>query len=187
ILADYELEHGRDPQRSLRNADAALRPALDKNSNDAQVQTYAAEIRGLYARLAVRQGGGNAAEFQQVAHAFELAIALDPDNQAYSLVFGRFCRAWAMFERDAGRDPGPAVARGLELANQVLKGRPGSPDALVLRASLTLIRARYVRDPIDRGTQAEHARHDFDAAFTANHMLEKVWASEAALAQKLAG
>jgi eukaryotic-like serine/threonine-protein kinase len=182
ILAEYELEHGRDPLPSLRSADAALRPALDKYPSDAQVQTYAAEIRGLYARLAVRQARSNASELDQVAQAFDRAVALAPENQDYAILFARFCRAWAISERNAGRDPEPAVDRGLAQVNRVLDGRSGSPDALVLRASLTLVRARQARDAADRRAQAERARLDFDAALTANHTLENVWAGEAAQA-----
>jgi hypothetical protein len=185
ILAAYELEHGRDPQPSLHNAVAALQPALDKNSSDAQVQIYLAETQGLYTRFAARQGRGKAADFEHVAQAFETAIALAPDNQDYSIVFARFCRAWAMFERDSGGDPGPAVTRGLALVNQVVEHRPGSPDALVLRASLALVQAQRAHDAVDRRAQAERARRDFTTALTANHALKNVWAGEAALAEQL--
>jgi eukaryotic-like serine/threonine-protein kinase len=186
IQAAYELEHGRDPQASLRSAAAALQPALDKHSNDPLVQIYAAEIQGLYARLAARQGRGKTGEFQQVARAFEQAFKLDPDNDDSAIVFGAFCRAWAMFERDHGGDPGPALTRGLELANQVLVHHRSSPDALILRASLTLVQAQRARDADDRRAQAERARQDFDAAITANRSLNNVWADEAALAKQLA-
>src|SRR5262249_10863274 len=159
----------------------ALQPALDRHSSDPQVQIYVAEIQGLSARLAARQGRGKAGDFQQVARAFEQAIALASDNEDHAILFGQFCRAWAMFEGDTGGDPGPALTRGLALANQVLVHHRSRPDALVLRASLTLMQAQRARDVADQRAQAEHARHDFDAALTANHALEKVWAGEAAL------
>ncbi len=186
ILAAHELEHGADPQLNLRSAVAALRPALDRHSSDPQVQSYAAEIQGLYARLAARQGRGKSGEFQQVVRMFEQAIALDPDDGDHTILFGQFCRAWAMFERDHGGDPGPALIRGLELANQLLAHHPRWPDALVLRASLTLVQAQRARDAADRRAQAEHAQQDFDAAITANRSLYNVWAGEAALAKQLA-
>ncbi len=186
ILAEHALEHGGDPLPALRDAEHALGPALDKYPGDAQVQTYAAELRGLHARLAVRQARGNASELGQAAQAFEHAVNLAPDNQDLAILFGRFCRAWAMVERSAGRDPEPAVACGLAQANRVLDRRRGFPDALLLRASLTLVRAQQARDAGERHAQAERARVDFDAALTAHHAVKNVWAGEAALAQTLA-
>jgi serine/threonine-protein kinase len=186
ISAGYELEHGRDPQPSLRSALAALQPALDKHSSDSSIQIDVAEIQGVYARLAARAGLGKAGEFRQVAQAFEQAIALGPDNEDHAILFGQFCRAWAMFERDTSGDPEPALTRGLALVNQVLVRHPSWPDALVLRASLTLVQARRTGDVADRRAQAEHARQDFDAALTANRSLNNVWAREAELSKRLA-
>jgi hypothetical protein len=78
------------------------------------------------------------------------------------------------------------LQRGLRLTERVLAGRPGSPDALVLQASLTLARARQIRDVAARRAEAEHARRAFAAAVTTNHTLEKVWAAEIARAEQLA-
>jgi serine/threonine-protein kinase len=185
ILADYDLDHGRDPQPSLRSAAAALQPALDKHSTDAGVEIYAAETQGLLVRLEARRGGARTADFQLAAGKFEQALALDPDNEDHALLFGRFCRAWAMFERETGGDPGPALIRGLALVNQVLEHHPRWPDAVVLRASLSLVQARG-RDAAGRRASAEQAQQDFDAALTANPSLKRVWAGEAALANQLA-
>ena len=80
----------------------------------------------------------------------------------------------------------PAADRGLAQVNRVLDRRPRSAEALVVRASLTLVRAQRARDAAERRALAERAHHDFEAALTANHMLDKVWAGEAALAQTLA-
>jgi serine/threonine-protein kinase len=187
ILTEYELEHGRDPQASLRSAVAALQPAQERHSNDPTVQTYVAELHGLYARLAARQGRGKTTEYQQAFQEFEHAIALNPDNDEHAILFGQFCRAWAAFERDAGADPAPALTRGLALANQVLAHHPRWPDALILRARLTLVQAQRARDAAERRAQAVRARQDFDAAITANRSLNHVWAGEAALAKQLAG
>jgi len=186
LLAEHELDHGRDPLPGLRSAEDALRPALDKHPGDPQVQAYAAEIRGLYARLAARQARGSASELEQAAQAFDRAVDLAPDDQDHAILFARFCRAWAVLERDAGRDPEPAVARGLAQVERVLGRRPGSPDARVLRASLLLVRAQRAHDAAERRAQAERARLDFEAALTAHHALDKVWAGEAALARSLA-
>ena len=142
ILAEYELDHGRDPRQSIRSAMDALQPALDNHSSDAQVQVYLAETRGLSVRLAARQGHGNLAEFEQVAHAFEQAIAMAPENLDHRMVFGRFCRAWAIFARETRSDPRPAVAYGLQQADRVLASRAGFPDAVALRASLALVKVQ---------------------------------------------
>jgi eukaryotic-like serine/threonine-protein kinase len=188
VLAGYQLDHGRDPRPSLDAADKALHE-LDQNSSDAQVALYRAETMGLRARLAARGGRGDAGAFERAAQAFEQAIALAPENLDHALVFVRFCRAWAI-QRGSGGDPEPALQRGLQLTERVLAGRPGSPDALVLQASLTLARARHTGDVAAQRAQADRARQAFTAAITINHTLnhtlEKVWADEIAAAEQLA-
>ena len=185
-VAGYELEHGRDPRPNLDLAAAALASGLKVNANDAQIQLYVAETLGLRARLAARDGGGKAADFERAAHAFEQALALSPDSQDAALVFGRFCRAWSAFLRDAGADPEPALARGIALADQVLTRHDGVPDALALRASLFLIRAQHVRDQAERRALAERARQDFTRALSANAAFARPWATQVALALRLA-
>jgi hypothetical protein len=51
---------------------------------------------------------------------------------------------------------------------------------------LTLALAQDGQDAAEARQQAESARKDFADALSANHMLSKVWASQAALAQQLA-
>jgi hypothetical protein len=185
-LAGYELEHGRDPRPNLDLAAVALASGLKVNANDAQIQLYLAETQGLRVRLAAREGGGKAADFERAAHAFEQALALSPDSQDAALVSGRFCRAWSAFLGDAGADPEPALARGIALADQVLARHDGVPDALALRASLFLIRAQHARDPAQRRASAERARQDFTRAVSANAAFARPWATQVALAQQLA-
>jgi eukaryotic-like serine/threonine-protein kinase len=186
IVAGYYLEHGRDPQPSLDQAAAALAPVLRDSASHAQVQLYLAEIQGLGARVAARNGRGAPADFARTAHAFENALTLATDIQDSAIVFGMFCRAWAGFLRETGRDPEPALARGFMLADQILKLRPRWPDALVLRASLTLVAAQQASDVGERRRRAEHARKDFDAAFATQRALQRRWAAAAAQAQQLA-
>ncbi|HEX8111388.1 MAG TPA: serine/threonine-protein kinase [Kofleriaceae bacterium] len=184
LLAEYQLDHGRDPRPSLDAADKALHDVLD--SRDPQVALYHAETLGLRARLAARQGRGDARELERASQAFEQAVALAPENHDYALVFVRFCRALALFQRDSGGDPEPALQRGLKLTARVLADPPRSPDALVLQASLTLARAQHIADAAGRRAEAERARQGFAAAIAINHTLEKVWAGEIALAEQLA-
>lgn len=101
-------------------------------------------------------------------------------------MFGQFCRAWAAFQRETRTSPRDVLQRGLSLVQPVLDHRPTWPDALVLRASLTLALAQDGQDAAEARQQAESARKDFADALSANHMLSKVWASQAALAQQLA-
>jgi hypothetical protein len=178
-------EHGRDPRLSLDHASAAIDAALGQNRNDAQAQLHHAEILGLRARFEARQGNGKAESFAVAADAFQKTIELAPENQDIRIAFGDFCRAWAAFQRETRTSPREVLQCGLSLVQSVLDRRPTWPDALVLRASLTLALAQDAQDP-EKHKQAESARNDFADALSANHMLSKVWASQAALAQQLA-
>jgi eukaryotic-like serine/threonine-protein kinase len=185
IVAGYDLDHGRDPKTSLDAAATALQKAVASNQSDAQSQLYIAEVSGLRARLAAREGRGKPDELAEVARAFQQAIELAPDNQDYRLVFGQFCHAWAAAESLAGRDASAAFDAGLRVVNAVLDRRPGWPDALVLRASLELLQAQAASDAARRALAAS-ARRDFATALDTNHALGAVWNREAALAQQLA-
>ncbi|HEY6176998.1 MAG TPA: hypothetical protein VIX73_21225, partial [Kofleriaceae bacterium] len=182
IAAAYELEHGIDPVASLELARKAIRAAIKKNGSDPQAQLYTAEILGLQARLDARHGRGKSDDFRAAADAFHKALGLAPDNQDYPIAFAQFCRAWAAFERD----PGEMLDSGLEAVNQVLTPRPAIPDALVVRASLALMRAQREADGAARRTHAASAADDFARALRGNPALERVWAAEAAQAQRLA-
>lgn len=182
ILAGYDLEHGRDPGPSLDLASEAL----ERNQNDAQSQLYLGETLGIRARLAAQQGRGRAGDFDAAARAYRKAIELAPDSAAYRIAFGHFHRPWARFLRDTGADPGPTLDEGLKLAEQVLDIRHAWPDALVLRASLTLAKAQRTAEPAEQRRLAERARQDFADALKTNRALDRVWAGQAALAQQIA-
>ena len=78
------------------------------------------------------------------------------------------------------------MTRGIALANQVLVHHRSSPDALVLRASLALVGAQRAAAVVEQRTQAQIARQDFSDASRNCPALDRVWHSQAALAQKLA-
>jgi serine/threonine-protein kinase len=186
ILAGYDLEQGRDPRPSLAQASRAIRNALDKNPQHAQSQLYLGQTRATLARFRARQGQGRGEDFEQAAHAFQKAIDLEPENHEYQVAFGHFCRVWAVFQRDTGRDPGPSLARGLELVNQVLAARPTWPDARILRASLFLVEAQSSVTAAERRELAASAAREFSGALAINPGLDKAWRSQAALAQQIA-
>jgi serine/threonine-protein kinase len=186
VLAGYELEHGRDPRQSLDSASKAIDAALGQNRNDAQAQLYHAEILGVWARFQTRQGNGKAESFAAAADAFQKAIDAAPENQDIRIAFGDFCRAWAAFQSQIRTNPKDVLQRGLSLVQPVLDRRPTWPDALVLRASLTLALAQDGQDAAETRQQAESARNDLADALSANHMLSKLWASQASRAQQLA-
>jgi serine/threonine-protein kinase len=186
ILAAYELEHGRDPGPSLRRASEEIHSAIEKDPDDAQSQLTLGEILGIIARSRVRQAGANARDFEAAAQAFHKAIDLAPENQDYPIAFGQLYRNWAVFQRDSGSDPGSSLTRGLALANQVLAHHPTWPDALVLRASMVLLRANGLAKGVERHDLATSAGQDFATALALHPALAKVWGSQAVLAQQIA-
>jgi eukaryotic-like serine/threonine-protein kinase len=186
ILAAYELEQGRDPQPSLVQASSAIRNALEKNPEDAQSQFYLGETRGTRARFRALQRQGRSEDFEEAAQAFQKAIDLSPEKQEYQIAFGHFCRAWASFQGETGKDPDASLKRGIELANQVLGRRPTWPDARVLRASLLLLLAQRSTRAEERRDQGARAAEDFAKALAVNPVLEKVWRSQVAFAQQIA-
>ncbi|HEY0476136.1 MAG TPA: protein kinase [Kofleriaceae bacterium] len=186
LAAAYDLDHERDPEPSLERASSVSRTAVEKHPNDAQSQHYLAETRALTARLHARLGHGKADEFTAAAEAFGKAIALDPENQDTQIAFGQFYRAWAVVQRDMGGQPGPLLTQGLALAAQVLDRRPSWPDALVLRASLTLVQAEILPEAAQRRERATRAGEDFARARAINPALGHAWAGHAARAERLA-
>jgi eukaryotic-like serine/threonine-protein kinase len=186
ILAGYELDHGRDPQASLAGASSAIDHALAKNPNHALAQRCLGETRGLRARFQARRGQDGAEDFAEATRAFQRSIELAPETLDPQLGFGELCRAWAAAQQALGRDPGPPLHRGLELANHVLATHPTWPDARILRASLLVLQAQGSPDLAEQRAQAAWAVEDFARALAANPALEKAWKSQAALAQRLA-
>jgi tetratricopeptide (TPR) repeat protein/predicted Ser/Thr protein kinase len=185
-LAAYEVDHGRDPRTSLVEASAAIGKALEKNPKDAPAHHYLGEMRGLLARFRAQRGQGKSEDFEQAAQAFEQAIELAPEDLDPKLAFGELCREWAAVQHAMGQEPGPALRRGIELADQVLAVRPTWPDARVLRASLLVLQAQCSTDVAQRRTYAAQAAEDFDKALAVNAVLGKAWKPRAVLAQQLA-
>ena len=184
ILAGYQLEHGKDPEPDLGLASEAIDRALKLARDDAQSRLYLGEVRGLYARLAARQGRADG--LAAAAKLFENAIAISADNQDYGLVFGQFCRAWAEWQQRAGLDPGTPLRRGLELTKQLLARHPHWPDAQVLQGSLTLLQAQGAPSGPQRKQLATAAVSDLSEALTNNAALSGPWDNQFKLAQQLA-
>ena len=185
VLAAYELDQGRDPQRSCDQASRAIGKALDIDRGDVQSLRYLGETRAIRARFQARRGKATAEDFTAAEQSFQKALDLDPDNPDTRLAFGQFFRAWAAVQRDTGQAPGPSLTRGLALANDVLSRHPAWPDALVLRASLTLLQAQSSASAADRRSLAERAAQDFTRALALHPALGKTWEGQAAQAAAL--
>ena len=142
-------------------------------------------MRRILARFEARKGQDAAADFEAAAVEMQKANDLSPEDLEGRITFGRFCVAWASAQKAAGRDPGPPLQRGLDLANQVLAARPAWPDARILRASLLLSRAEAADSPADQREQAARAASDFTGALEANPNLDHASGREAALARRL--
>ncbi|HMG55624.1 MAG TPA: hypothetical protein VK601_19130, partial [Kofleriaceae bacterium] len=129
---------------------------------------------------------GKPDEFPRAADAFQAAIDRDPADQDPKLVFGQFCRAWASALVRAGGDPTAAIDRGLALAKAMIQRRPDWPDARVLQASLTLVKAQHTGDAAERRKLAASAEQDFAGAIKTNPVLAKLWRVQRDLAQQSA-
>src|SRR5213078_930396 len=140
------------------------------------------------ARYRAKHGRGSAEDFTTAEEAYQKAIDVEPDNQEAQIAMGHFLRAWAAFQRDSGNDRDALATRqrGLALVNQVLVLRPTWPDALVLRASLTLQQAQGLPAGTERSQQAASAVQDLARALAINPALSGVWQRQAAVARQIA-
>jgi serine/threonine-protein kinase len=177
LLAADAVEHQRDPEPALAQAQSALRNALQRNPKEPLAQRYVAETRALRALRGKDPAGLDAA-----AQAFQAAIDLSPDDLDVRLAFARFYERWAA----QLHDPLTALTRGLALVNAVLAIRPALPDALIVRASLSMIQAQAALPGEAQRAHAASAAHDFTQALTRQPALEKRWAGRARLAHQLA-
>lgn len=185
FLAGLDLERRRDPREQLAAAGSAAERALRQNPRSAVAHLALAEMRGLAARAEAGRGGAPGEPFVRAREAFEEAIDLSADLDA-RLAFGRFCATWALAEQRAGRDPGPPLARGLELSNHLLSARPAWAEARVVRASLLVIQARAAGDATQQREIRARAAEDFTKALAENRNLERAFGREAAEARALA-
>ncbi|MDI1448501.1 serine/threonine-protein kinase [Polyangium sp. 6x1] len=185
IEGAYELEQGRDPRSILTSAEAALEQALRRNPNDAQSHLIQGEVRATRALWESRKNLDEAM-FEAAREEYQRAVELSPDEQDYRLAFGRFCLAWARVQKDASRDPDPALRCGLDQVKQVLDARPSFLDAVALRADLLLAQAEAADGRGARGELAEKALADFTRALAGNPNLEHAFRGRATLAQRLA-
>ena len=186
VLADFERESARDPQPSLALATSAFAEALQRNPSDVPSHRYLGETRVTRARYLDARKQAKPEDFEGAAAEFQKALDLAPDDQDAQIAFGHFCRVWASWQAASGRDPLPALQRGLSLVDQVLAARPAWADARVLRASLLLVQASIARDPEARRPPGARAAEDFKAALAANPNLAPVWKSQGAMAERLA-
>ncbi|QRO02891.1 protein kinase [Archangium violaceum] len=170
-LAAFELGQGRDPGKSLARASESFLQALQRNPRDAETLLGLAEVRATRLLWMARRGQARAEDFEQVAADFQSALEAEPGNQDVRLAFGRFYREWASWRKETGLEPLPSLERGLALAEGLVKERPQWADALLLRASLGLMRAEVTASSEPRWL--EQARKDLDEALAANHNLER--------------
>jgi serine/threonine-protein kinase len=164
ILADYELAHGRDSSKSLTEASTALQAALDISPQYTEALIFLAEVQGLEARARSK-------DFAAAKATFQRALALEPKHQNLRLAFGRFYRDQAAWQKKAGQEPLPNLEQGLTVAETLLTERPAWPEALLLRASLTLARLELAERPEPRAL--EQVQQDLDQALKGNRYLAR--------------
>jgi serine/threonine-protein kinase len=174
LQAAFELEHGREPSQSLARAEEALRTAYTLNPQSAQTAQYLGESQALRARWKARRGQARDEDFEQAARHFQKALELAPASHATRLAHGHFCREWASWRARTGQDPEAPLTQGLAQAEALAAARPGWPDALILRASLLLLRAETSQGTAPLAWR-QQAQEDLTQALTANPHFERPW------------
>ncbi|AFE06582.1 serine/threonine protein kinase [Corallococcus coralloides DSM 2259] len=167
IQARFLLEQGRDP-----------RPAFDRGGKSIDLLARLALLRRVqYLRLAsgdslllarwTSRTDPRQAELHFDAAEAPLTKALEnvPRSLEVRLDLGEVNRSRAVARKAAGQDAEPLLAKGLALADALLKERPNWPEALLLRAAIL-----RTKDPA-----SPQAREDRDAALKANTNLAPGW------------
>ncbi|WP_224371475.1 serine/threonine-protein kinase [Hyalangium versicolor] len=168
LLAEVDLRQGKDPRPQLQHSEKALREALAINPQHGRAWLELAELQGFMARWHAQRGQGSLQEFQEAERHFERSLALLPDAAEARLAFGSLQHSWAMFEKDAGRAPAPQLERGLALVEEALSTCPEWPQALLVRAQLSLLRASLENRPDEQLTLRARAQEDFSRALLKN-------------------
>ncbi len=168
LLAADDVQHAKDPRSHFQRAEKALREALALNPLHGRAWLALAQLQELMARWHARKGQGRAEDFQLAQRSFEQALVLLPDAAEAHLAFGSLQHAWAVWEKDAGRAPAPQLERGLALVQQTLSMCPEWPQALLLRARLTMLRADLERRPDEQQSLRTRAQEDLSQAISKN-------------------
>ncbi|RKH12089.1 serine/threonine-protein kinase [Corallococcus sp. CA053C] len=182
--ARFELEQGRDPGAELSRALEELHAALEKNAQDAEMWLQLGKAQVIAARWKEQRGALKADDMEAAARSFEKAITLSPDDPEYRLEAGLFYRLWVERQQRAGRESGPKLQRGLELAEQVLKARPDWPVAQALRAGLRLELADTA-SPEDPRHWRSQALEELTQALKRNPNLAHEWNGLLTVARRL--
>jgi tetratricopeptide (TPR) repeat protein len=145
IRAGFNVDRGRAPGPDLVRAEEELRHALAFKPTSgkgtffqykAEAWLQLGEVQALRARWQARSGKARAEDFEEATKSYEKAIELKPGDLEYHLRLGQHCSTWATWQKQAGREHGSVLKRGLELADQILKLRPDWKEAQELRANL---------------------------------------------------
>jgi serine/threonine-protein kinase len=168
ILAQSELAHGRDPSAPLQRSEKELRQALKDNPRSSEAWGYLGETHALQLRWKAHRGQARDEDFSQVGQDFEQALTLAPDALETRLASASLQHAWALWKKDAGRAPTPQLERGLALVEEVLKSCPEHPEALLLRAKLSMIRAGTEARADEQQAWRMRAKEDLSRATARN-------------------
>ena len=136
IRAGFNVDRGRAPGPELARAEEELRQAMTEEPRNAEAWLQLGEVQALRARWQARGGKARAEDFDEAAKSYEKAIELDPADLEYPLRLGFHCATWARWQKQSGVEHGRLLKRGHELADKILKIRPGWAEAQALRASL---------------------------------------------------
>ncbi|MCE1203695.1 MAG: protein kinase [Holophagaceae bacterium] len=150
----------------LAEGETVLAKVLAKDPQRRDALQYLGELRTAAARLKSRRGLAQRKDFEEAELVLRRALDLRPNSRETLLSLIRLLLARVEWERNTRQDQSASLARGAVYLTQVLKAKPGSGEAIALRASMSMEKARAQSS--DRGHLMEEAWLDFQAAFSAN-------------------
>jgi serine/threonine-protein kinase len=164
--ADYEAEHGIDPQASLGKAIAAFEQSLatnPKNASSLNNMGLAIHTRAYY-RLEHGQVEGEA-DLVRAAEAYERVLALGGTDSKTLNNIGYLAVDHATYLARIGRDPRPAIEKGIGYLQRALAANQAEKFAYFNIAGLKLTESEYLveqgEDPAT-ALAATHAAIDAD-------------------------
>jgi len=187
--AEYELQQQRSPLASVDRARKALRRALSIDPDHAQAWVALGDVEKVAAEWRLQEGASPAAELAAARSAFNQALQINPNDAAVYLGLGNALGLQAEWLL-ASKSPagvGDLAGKMIEMSQKALAIVPGSADAISLRGSAELFRAKIESAPDARKELARRAVASYEEALKINPLLKRACERDRLEARRLAG
>lgn len=153
-LARYRASVDQSPVDELRLAREAVDAALRINSADADAPSVGCDVELEGARWEVARGTDPSASLARAGARLRASTSGTGSAASGLGRRGEIERIRALWSRRVGKDPLPAIRRGIEAVDAGLAKHPDSADAYFIRGNLRLLQADVLRG----GKQADETR-----------------------------